>query len=160
MLQLLQSAGARGRWTLKSPHHALALEELTAVYPDARLVLLHRDPVRLSGSVCSLIRTLTSTFSDADHGAYIARHWIGMLEEMLRRIEAFRASHPENPVLDVHYDDLVGDPVGTVERIYLEPEGRLYGDLIDPIDGEFRLPDGPGLGCEPDAEVIARYRVS
>ncbi len=47
VLQVLQSGGVRGRWTLKSPHHAIALEHLTAVYPDARLVLLHRDPVVL-----------------------------------------------------------------------------------------------------------------
>ena len=72
MLQVLQSGGVRGRWTLKSPHHAIALEHLTAVYPDARLVLLHRDPVVLTASVCSLITTLSSTFTDADHRAYIA----------------------------------------------------------------------------------------
>ena len=35
VLQVLQSGGVRGRWTLKSPHHAIALDSLTAVYPDA-----------------------------------------------------------------------------------------------------------------------------
>ena len=59
VLQILQSGGVRGRWTLKSPHHAIALDALTAVYPDARLVLLHRDPVVLCASVCSLISTLS-----------------------------------------------------------------------------------------------------
>ena len=46
VLQTLQSAGVRGRWTLKSPHHALALDALVDTYPDARLVLMHRDPGR------------------------------------------------------------------------------------------------------------------
>ena len=50
VLQVLQSGGVRGRWTLKSPHHAIALDALTDVYPDARLVLLHRDPVALCAS--------------------------------------------------------------------------------------------------------------
>ena len=77
VLQVLQSGGVRGRWTLKSPHHALALDALVDTYPDARLVLLHRDPVALVGSVCSLIRVMSSTFSDADHRAYIAEHWTG-----------------------------------------------------------------------------------
>ncbi len=117
-LQVLQSGGVRGQWTLKSPHHAIALEALTAVYPDARLVLLHRDPVVLSASVCSLINTLSSTFSDADHRAYVAEHWTAMLEESVRRIDAFRAAHPEHPILDVQYTDLVQDPVGAVGRIY------------------------------------------
>ena len=95
VLQVLQSGGVRGRWTLKSPHHAIALEHLTAVYPDAHLVLLHRDPVVLTASVCSLISTLSSTFTDVDHRAYIAEHWPAMLEESIRRIDAFRDAHPD-----------------------------------------------------------------
>jgi hypothetical protein len=118
VLQVLQHGGVRGRWTLKSPHHAIALEALTAVYPDARLVLLHRDPVVLCASVCSLISTLSATFSDADHRRYIAEHWTAMLETSVRRIDAFRASHPEHPILDVQYEDLVQKPVETVAEIY------------------------------------------
>jgi hypothetical protein len=126
VLQVLQSSGVRGRWTLKSPHHALALEHLTGVYPDARLVLLHRDPVVLTASVCSLIRTLSATFTDADHTAYIADHWPAMLEESVRRIEAFRDAHPEHPIVDVQYADLVADPVATVRSIY-----AAVGDELD-----------------------------
>jgi hypothetical protein len=126
VLQVLQSGGVRGRWTLKSPHHAIALEHLTAVYPDARLVLLHRDPVVLTASVCSLIDTLSSTFSDADHRGYIADHWPAMLEESIRRIDAFRDSHPEHPIVDVQYSDLVQDPAATVASIY-----RACGDELD-----------------------------
>ena len=118
VLQVLQSGGVRGRWTLKSPHHAIALDALTAVYPDARLVLLHRDPVVLCASVCSLISTLSSTFSDADHRRYIAEHWTDLLETSIERIETFRAAHPEHPILDVQYDELVERPVETVERMY------------------------------------------
>ncbi len=118
VLQVLQSGGVRGRWTLKSPHHAIALDDLTAVYPDAHLVLVHRDPVVLCASVCSLISTLTSTFTDADHRAYIAEHWLGMLEEFLRRIDRFRELHPEHPIIDVQYADLMQDPVTTIAGIY------------------------------------------
>jgi hypothetical protein len=128
VLQVLQSGGVRGRWTLKSPHHAIALEHLTAVYPDARLVLLHRDPVVLTASVCSLITTLSSTFSDADHRPYIARHWPAMLDESIRRIEVFRAAHPEFPILDVQYADLVTDPSATVTSIY-----SACGDELDDL---------------------------
>jgi len=117
-LQVLQHGGVRGRWTLKSPHHALALDALTSVYPDAQLVLVHRDPVVLCASVCSLISTLSGTFSDADHRRYIAEHWVAMLEEAIRRVDAFRAAYPEHPIVDVRYDDLVAEPVATVESIY------------------------------------------
>jgi hypothetical protein len=118
VLQVLQSGGVRGRWTLKSPHHAIALDALTDVYPDARLVMLHRDPVVLSASVCSLISCLSGTFTDADHTEYIAEHWTMMLEESVRRVDEFRAAHPEHPIVDVQYADLVQDTVRAVADIY------------------------------------------
>ncbi|HEX2284540.1 MAG TPA: sulfotransferase [Mycobacterium sp.] len=117
-LQMLQSNGVRGHWTLKSPNHAFALDALTAVYPDARLVLLHRDPTVLCASACSLLATLTGTFSDADHTSYIAEHWTRMLEVSIDRIEEFRRANPDHEILHVQYADLASDPVGTVQRIY------------------------------------------
>ena len=127
VLQVLQHGGVRGRWTLKSPHHAIALEALRSVYPDARLVLIHRDPVALCASVCSLIQTLSSTFTDADHTRYIADHWTAMLDTSIQRVEAFRAAHPDHTVIDVRYDDLVADPVQTVATVY-----EQLGDELAP----------------------------
>jgi hypothetical protein len=126
VLQILQHGGVCGRWTLKSPHHAIALDALTAVYPDARLVLLHRDPVELCASVCSLITELSSCFSDAEHRPYIAKHWVAMLEESIDRIDAFRAARPQHPIVDVQYDDFVSKPVETVASIY-----AAFGDTVD-----------------------------
>jgi hypothetical protein len=174
-LQVLQSGGVRGRWTLKSPHHAIALEALTAVYPDARLVLLHRDPVVLCASVCSLISTLSGTFSDADHQRYIAEHWTAMLEESVRRIDAFRMTHPEHPIMDVQYADLVQDPLATLNGLYAsfgdELGDRATTAVTEYIDanpkgkfgvhgydlGEFGL-DGDEL-AERFADYVARHDI-
>ncbi len=46
-----------------------------------------------------------------------------------------------------------------LERLYVDLEASLYGDLIDPVDGNFRLPEGPGLGADPDWDVVDRYRI-
>ena len=46
---------------------------------------------------------------------------------------------------------------GMVERFYLSLEASLYGDLIDPVGGDFRVPDQPGLGPDPDPDVVRDY---
>lgn len=117
VLQVLQSNGAGGRWTLKSPGHALALDALTAVYPDARLVVLHRDPAALVASVSSLIHTMSGAFSDVDHRPYIREHWSQTLEDCIARIDAFEAAQPGR-LHHVQYADLVTDPVGTMAGLY------------------------------------------
>lgn len=48
---------------------------------------------------------------------------------------------------------------GFVERLFVDHEASLYGDLIHPKDGCFRVPCEPGLGAEPDPDVIKTYRV-
>lgn len=135
VLQVLQSGGVRGRWTLKSPHHAIALDALTAVYPDARLVMLHRDPLVVTASVCSLVRSLSGTFTDADHGPYIARHWPDVLQASIDGPDAFRAARPDHPIIDVQYRDLVRDPVGTVRAIYDGAGWTLEDDAATAMRG-------------------------
>jgi hypothetical protein len=117
-LQVLQSGGVRGQWSLKSPHHALALDALIDVYPDAELVYLHRDPVEVAASAYSLIRCLSGMFSDADHSAYILERWTEVLVQSVERVDAFRDARPDIPIHDIAYVDLVADPVQTVKGLY------------------------------------------
>ncbi len=51
-------------------------------------------------------------------------------------------------------------PEPLVEWRFFDCEDRLYGDDIVPIDGKIKLPKGPGLGRDPDPDVIERYRVA
>jgi L-alanine-DL-glutamate epimerase-like enolase superfamily enzyme len=51
---------------------------------------------------------------------------------------------------------LSSDPL--VEWRFFDTEARLYGEQIVPSGGKLRVPDGPGLGCDPDPEIIGRYR--
>ncbi len=49
---------------------------------------------------------------------------------------------------------------GLAEWFYLDREACLYGDAITPRGGTFHVPQGPGLGAEPDPNVIKDYRAS
>jgi len=50
-------------------------------------------------------------------------------------------------------------PTGLIEQFFLSPEATLYGDIIKPKNGKFRVPSSPGLGADPDPAVIEYYRV-
>ena len=50
------------------------------------------------------------------------------------------------------------DP-GYVERLFVDVEASLYGPLIDAVDGRFHLPEGTGLGPDPDPDVIKTYGI-
>lgn len=143
-LQLLQSR-APGRWSLKSPHHGLALDALLAHYPDARIVVTHRDPVPVIGSLCSLTRSLSGTFTDVDHTAYIAEHWLDVAEQIVQRTIDARARHPEAAFLDVDYAELLERPLDVIAQIYAfdgleatpEAEARMRAYLADNTQGKF-----------------------
>jgi L-alanine-DL-glutamate epimerase-like enolase superfamily enzyme len=50
-----------------------------------------------------------------------------------------------------------GEPGGLIERYHMDLEATLYGKWVDPVNGAFAVPTGPGLGCEPDPDVIKTY---
>jgi sulfotransferase family protein len=83
----------------------------------------------VAGSLCSLIRSLSGTFSDADHARYIVRHWVEVLEEAVTRVMAFRASHPTLTFVDLGYDELVRDPMAAIARVYRELDETLPDDI-------------------------------
>lgn len=46
-----------------------------------------------------------------------------------------------------------------LERLFLDLEADLFGEHTHARDGQIHVPQGPGLGCDPDPAVIARYEV-
>jgi D-galactarolactone cycloisomerase len=50
-----------------------------------------------------------------------------------------------------------GQPGGMIERYHMDLEASLYGELIEPANGAFTVPKGPGLGRDPDPDVIKTY---
>lgn len=116
-LQVLQSQ-APGTWNLKMPSHSLWLDTILKIYPDARFVWTHRDPLTAVGSFCSLI-----TLGHRGGSGKIDKEWIA--EDMpwqavlhADRIMDFRERAGEDRVIDVHYADLMRDPIETMRKLY------------------------------------------
>jgi hypothetical protein len=64
-LQHLQSRHAGKRWVLKSPSWLGLLPVLFGEYPDARVVITHRDPLKVLPSVVSILYSTAFVRSDA-----------------------------------------------------------------------------------------------
>ena len=164
-----------GRWTLKNPWHPLYLDTLTATYPDARLVMTHRDPAEVVGSCCSLIKYVRQIYSDAVDLKGIGESFIDTFEVMIARADAFKAKHGADAIHDVQYADTVRDPVGTVKRIYErfdepwtpEIEAAMQGYMDANPKGkhgkhEYSLEEyglSKGYVRERFADYIARYDI-
>ncbi|AEI77397.1 mandelate racemase or muconate lactonizing enzyme [Cupriavidus necator N-1] len=47
-----------------------------------------------------------------------------------------------------------------IEWRYFDMDAQVLGDAVVPRNGMIAVPTGPGLGIDPDPEVIQRYRVA
>jgi hypothetical protein len=166
ILLALQATQPDKTLLLKAPDHLGGLDALCAAVPEARIVQLHRDPVAVLNSLASLVHTsqhgLTRRRDPARLAAYLANH----LETSLRRNMAQRPHLPV-PVIDVRYDALVADPVGSAARILaafdmpLPPRGRAamtrYLAEKSPPDRPRHQYRGADFGLD-DARTAERFR--
>jgi len=116
-LQVLQ-ADAPGVWNLKMPSHALNLEALFAEYPDARVIWTHRDPFTATGSLCSIIGLSHMMHYGKVDAEWISQDYPWQAAEHANRIMDFRDKFGEDKIIDVHYADLMNDPMGTTRQVY------------------------------------------
>jgi Sulfotransferase family len=132
---LQQQDGTATRWVLKCPEHLFALQAIKAVYPDARLIFVHRDPLKVLLSQSQLTQVLRQPFMrDLDvHslGRLESRRW---LDGARRMVEAADADDFAEPIHHVHHMDLISDPVATVESAYRHFGETLPGHAAEAIE--------------------------
>jgi hypothetical protein len=118
-LQHLQG-DRQSQWVLKCPDHVFALDALRAVYPDARLVFVHRDPVEVLPSVARLTEVVRTPFTrSVDRnaiGRQIANDWVQGADTIVAAANDRR--WPRAQVHHVYYRALTADPLGTAKALY------------------------------------------
>jgi len=124
LLKLLQWKNPRAHWLLKSPEHQSFLPTLFKVFPDARVVVTHRDPVKAQGSVTNLMRTLYGMRSDKP---FDARAFEELLtpEGTAARLDQFTAwiddgVVPADQIVHSRYADLIDDPLAALEHLHAQ----------------------------------------
>jgi sulfotransferase family protein len=173
MLQHLQWRCRRDRWVLKAPSHLPVLDALLDVYPDARIVLTHRDPLKILPSVASILYStmwVRSDAIDADAllGWFTGETCLALIERAIALRESGRVD--PNQFFDVRYEDLVKQPIPTIAGIYAhfgidfsaEAERRMRAYLASKPKGkhgEHRYEFGQtGFDLAAERERFRAYR--
>jgi hypothetical protein len=117
------NAWARGerpgrRWVLKCPAYGDMAEALFDAYPDASVVHLGRDPVKVVASSASLVFEQRRIHSDAVNRKAIGAEWFERTLERQRQQGAARRRHPRVAALDLSYDEVSGDWQAAIQRVY------------------------------------------
>ena len=119
-LQYMQSGGVQSeRWLLKTPLHMMRMKELFEVYPDAKIIMTHRHPSKVVASATSLISSVRSLYSNHEDVTRSGREQCKMWSEFITRFLADRKElNKEDQIIDLTFEEFVGDQMGTVEKIY------------------------------------------
>ncbi|MET0546724.1 MAG: sulfotransferase [Caulobacterales bacterium] len=173
VLKLLQWKNPRKHWTLKDPIHLDRLPELLTVYPDARFVWPHRDPLRALASTVSLIGTIQWGRSDQPFKGgsfeYVTDPVLSArrLDVVIDQLEA--GVVPENRIYHMLYKDLVSDPMAAIDAMYrhldleLSESGRAaMAEYLasNPRDARpaHKLSSGPDAAVKRARQAYSRYQ--
>ncbi|MFV8817917.1 sulfotransferase family protein [Haliea sp. E17] len=118
-LQLLQWKLETKPWALKYPNHVIGMNEILEVYPDARFLMTHRDPVQTLASICKMTFNLRSMRSAEPVDPHeVGRQMRYFIRRHIDRIMAFDRGEHAGRVVHVDYYSLVKDPVAEMRRIH------------------------------------------
>jgi hypothetical protein len=170
ILQILQWKHRKERWLLKAPAHMNNLDTLLEVYPDARIVQTHRDPLQVMGSTVSLIAAIMWMRSEKlDPEIVKLAFGPAYYEPQLYKVMEQRDQGviPAEIFYDVRFHDLMADPFPVIEGLYShfgfeytdEARTRMQTYLANKPRGKFgkHFYSFHDLGLDLETER-ARYR--
>ncbi len=121
---------AASRWVLKAPHHLGFMHLLFDVFPDARVVQTHRDPMQTIPSLASFIQTIRAMGSDNADPRVTGRQWSDRMSRAMRRCIEVRKEH-EDRFFDVFFTDVLDDPIDVIRRIYAFAGWELTEEAVE-----------------------------
>jgi hypothetical protein len=123
----------KDRWVLKCPQHLEQLPVLDATFPDATVVITHRDPVSVVASASTMAAYGDRMRRSPVNPERTGRYWLDRVHTLLHSCVRDRDSIGHDRVLDVRFSDFMADDLGTVAAIYelagIEMTAQARGEL-------------------------------
>lgn len=169
--------GEARRFLLKTPAHLGYLPALFDAYPDALVIHTHRDPLKFIGSSANLTGVLHWMRSDAvamdQRGPLMSIAYQFLLGGAMAQRD--QGVVPESQIADLHFRELVSEPLTAIERVYgelgldfpSEMRHKVPAYLADKPKGKFgaHVYDPARLGLDESqlrndfADYIDRYGI-
>jgi hypothetical protein len=118
MLKVLHWYRPRERWVLKSPQHLEQLGPLMTTFPDATIVVTHRDPVSVVQSAATMLTYAARMSYRTPRPDFYIEYWTDRIRRLLEASVRDRALLPADRTIDVLFHEFMADDLATVERVY------------------------------------------
>lgn len=106
------------RWILKCPQHLEQLPVLRKVFPDATIIITHRDPVAVIQSTITLLAYGQRINRQQVQPQELLHYWSDRIEHLLRACVQDRKNIPDNISLDIPFHEFMADDPVMIRRIY------------------------------------------
>ncbi len=105
------------RWLLKTPHHLHHAATLLRVFPDAKIIQTHRDPLQTIPSAASMNYNLWIMCADDPDPKVVGEQWAAKYARGMKHTLETRKAKPDS-FIDVWYKDTVVDPTVPAKAVY------------------------------------------
>lgn len=133
VLQILQWSRPGQRWVLKSPQHLEQLGPLLATFPDATIVVTHRDPVAVVQSTITMACYGARTTYRTTKPEWYRDYWTDRIGMLLDASLRDRHLLPADRTVDVLFHEYMADDMAIVEQVYdcagIELTSRARADI-------------------------------
>lgn len=118
VLQVLTWYKGPNRWILKSPQHMENLGPLKAAFPDATLVVTHRDPAAVLNSLLHMLAYSDRIRRDPIDPHGLAKHWVARIERLLHAYVDQRDIWGPDQSVDILFHEYMADQEGVMRKVY------------------------------------------
>jgi hypothetical protein len=153
--QKRQRGLVRERWVLKTPGHLGYIDTLFSVFPLARVIQTHRDPLETIPSAASMNHALWAIYSDEEGATEAGAQWQERLAWGTQRCMESRERFAEDRFADIWFRDALEDPIGEISRAYEIFGIEMTHDARDAMQ-KWRA-DHPRDGRPPHEYTLADY---
>jgi hypothetical protein len=159
VLRVLQHERGGDRWVLKSPQHLSCFGVLAEVFPDATVVVTHRDPTAVTLSMATMVAYSVRMNLAHPDPKVLGAYWQDRVGDLLADCARDRDLLAADRTIDVGFDEFMADDVAMVERIYRLAD-QPFDDRARTAMQDYMAthPRGRHGGVRYDAEVLGLDR--